>query len=259
MRHGQTLGAGKSEGTHAAEWPSFITKLKSRELVAEGTLALTFDTPAHFTFTPGQFIDIELMDAAETDEAGNIRGFSISSAPQEEAIMITTRVRNTAFKRTLNAMPVGTPVKIEGPFGNFRLHSAVRRPAVFLAGGIGITPFRSMLLDAAYRKLPHRVFLFYCNRRPEDAPFLREMESLARTNANYHFVATMTQLQHSNCVWQGERGFVDEEMLEKYLKNEKSPIYYTAGPPAMTNALHEMLLNCGINGDDIRSEQFPGY
>lgn len=261
MRHGQTLGTGRSEEihTHMAEWPSFMTRLKSREHVAEGTLALTFDTPARFTFTPGQFIDIELLDAAETDEAGNIRGFSISSAPQEDSIMITTRLRNTAFKRTLSAMPVGTPVKLEGPFGNFRLHGAVRRTAVFLAGGIGITPFRSILLDAAYRKLPHRVFLFYCNRRPEDAPFLSEMESLKEANANYRFIGTMTQMQHSNSVWQGERGFIDEKMLQKYLKNERSPVYYIAGPPTMANALHDMLHNSGIDDEDIRLEQFPGY
>lgn len=87
-----------------------------------------------------------LLDPAETDSEGNTRAFSIASAPQEDTLMIATRMRDTAFKRSLKAMPAGTAVKIEGPFGNLTLHNNAARAAVLLAGGIGITPFRSMAL-----------------------------------------------------------------------------------------------------------------
>jgi ferredoxin-NADP reductase len=131
-----------------------------------------------------------------------------------------------------------TEVKLEGPFGDLKLHTDVKRTAVFLAGGIGITPFHSILLDAARRKLPHRIFLFYSNRRPEDAAFLDELQALEKQDANYTFVGTMTEMEKSKHSWQGERGLINKEMLAKYLKGAASPIYYIAGPPAMVTGLH---------------------
>ncbi len=246
-------------GTNAAKWPMFMTKLRSREEVAERTMAFHFDKPAGFVFTPGQFIDIDLLNPAETDTAGNTRGFSISSAPYEDTIMVTTRLRDTAFKRVLRIMPLGTEVKIEGPFGNLRLHNTAKRTAVFLAGGIGITPFHSILLDAARRKLPQTIFLFFSNHRPEDAPFLGELQSMEKQNPNYKFIGTMTKMGRSKFPWRGELGFINKEMLERYLKGAPSPIYYIAGPPAMVSGLHAMLQEAGIDDDDIRTEEFAGY
>lgn len=243
----------------AAKWPIFQAKLKSRDLVAEGTMAFHFEKPASFVFTPGQFIDMDLLNPSETDAEGNTRGFSVSSAPYEDTIMVTTRLRDTAFKRVLKTMPLETEVKIEGPFGDLRLHNDVKRAAVFLAGGIGITPFRSILLDAARRKLPHHIFLFFSNNRPEDAPFLDELQSLENRNPNYKFIGTMTCMEKSTTSWQGERGFIDKEMLDKHLKTAPSPIYYSAGPPGMVKAMHAMLQAAGIDDDDIRTEEFTGY
>ena len=245
--------------TASAKWPTFLTKLTSREDVAEYTMAAHFEKPMSFTFTAGQFIDVDLLNPTETDDEGNQRGFSISSPPHEDVIMVTTRLRNTAFKRVLKTMPLETEVRIEGPFGDLRLHNDVKRTAVFLAGGIGITPFRSILLDAAHRKLPQHIVLFYTNRRPEDAPFLSELQALEAQNANYKFIGTMTNMDNSTAAWQGERGFIDVEMLDRYLKTTSSPIYYIAGPPIMVNALHTMLQKAGIDDDDIRTEEFAGY
>lgn len=121
-----------------------------------------------------------------TDEEGNKRGFSLNSAPDDPELMFTTRLRDTAFKRVLKTMPLGTPVKLEGPFGDFTLIHNPRRPAVFLAGGIGVTPFRSIARWAAHQKLPKRIFLFYSNRRPEDAPFLDELAGLASAKSEVH-------------------------------------------------------------------------
>jgi ferredoxin-NADP reductase len=236
-----------------------MAKLKSREEVAEGTMAFQFEKPAGWTFKAGQFIDITLLEPPETDAEGNTRGFSIASAPQEEIIMVATRLRDTAFKRVLKIVPLGTAVKIEGPFGNLTLHNNPARPAVMLAGGIGITPFRSILFRAANEKLTHRIFLFYSNRRPEDAPFLEALQKLEKENLNYKLIATMTDMEKSKQPWDGETGPVNKEMLERYLERAGSPIYYIAGPAGMVKGLHTMLNEAGVDDDDIRTEEFVGY
>jgi ferredoxin-NADP reductase len=222
-------------------------------------MAFHFEKPAGWTFKAGQFIDITLLDPAETDAEGNTRGFSIASAPQEETLMVATRMRDTAFKRVLKTMPLGTAAKIEGPFGNLTLHNNAARPAVLLAGGIGITPFRSILFRAAKEKLPHRIFLFYSNRRPEDAPFFEALQALEKENSNYKLIATMTGMEDSHKEWHGESGLINQELLARYLQNAVSPIYYIAGPAGMVKSLHTMLNEAGVDDDDIRTEEFVGY
>lgn len=242
-----------------ATWPIFMTKLKDRKEVAERTMAFQFEKPAGWTFRAGQFIDITLPNPPETDAEGNTRGFSIASAPQEDVLMVTTRLRDTAFKRSLKDVPLGTEVKVEGPFGSLTLHNNTSRPCVLLAGGIGITPFRSIVVRAAREKLAHKIFLFYSNRRPEDAAFLEELQSLQKENPNFHLIATMTEMDKSHRPWQGEKGLINQEMLSRHLKGVKNAIYYIAGPPAMVKGLHDMLNAAGIDDDDIRTEEFAGY
>ena len=166
--------------TAVATSSTFTTKLKSRQEVAEQTMAFKFEKPANWAFKAGQFVDLALINPPETDAEGNTRGFSITSAPHEDFLMVTTRMRDTAFKRVLHNLPLAAQVKVEGPFGNLTLHNNVARPAVLLAGGIGITPFRSIVFWAAKEKIKHRIFLFYSNRRPEDAAFLDELQSRER-------------------------------------------------------------------------------
>lgn len=242
-----------------ADWPIFMAKLKNRKEVAERTMAFQFEKPGDWTFKAGQFIDITLLNPPETDAEGNTRGFSISSAPSESFLMVTTRLRDTACKRSLQKVPLGTEMKIEGPFGNLVLHNNASRPAVFLAGGIGITPVRSILIRAAAEKLPHHIYLFYSNRRPEDAAFLDELESLQTKNPNFKMIATMTNMDKSHRAWKGERGHIDGPMLSKYLKGVKNAIYYITGPAGMVKGLHSMLNATGVDDDDIRTEEFTGY
>jgi ferredoxin-NADP reductase len=173
--------------------------------------------------------------------------------------MVATRMRDTAFKRVLNTMPFGTAVKLESPSGDLTLHNDVKRTAVLLAGGIGITPFRSMVFDAAKEKLPCRIFLFYSNRRPEDAPFLDELQALENENPNYQLVASMTEMVKSHRPWHGECGQIRQAMLSRYLKDAVSPIYYIAGPPEMVKGLHTMIKEAGVDDDSIRAEEFDGY
>jgi ferredoxin-NADP reductase len=245
--------------TTASALPVTLSKLVDRHEVAEGTAAFLLEKPSNWTFKAGQYLDMTLLNPAETDAEGNTRTFSIASAPHEETLMVATRMRDTAFKRVLKSMPLGSAVKIEGPSGSLTLHNDVKRTAVFLAGGIGITPFRSIVLRAAKEKLPHRIFLFYSNRRPEDAPFLAELQALEKENPNYKLVASMTEMAKSNQPWQGEAGLIDKEMLARYLKEAVSPIYYLAGPPEMVKGLHTTINAAGVDDDDIRAEEFSGY
>jgi len=244
--------------TATPTWPVFEAALVERDMVAEGTMAFRFAKPVDWTYRAGQFIDITLLDPPETDGEGNTRGFSISSAPSEDVIMVTTRLRDTAFKRVLRTMPIGTRVKIEGPFGDLRLHHAAR-PAVVLTGGIGITPFRSILIEAIRNGgLSYPVVVFHANRRPRDAAFLDELRVLAGQDANLTFVPTMSELDGSE-PWEGERGRIDASMLRRHLDGVSNAIYYLTGPPGMVHGLRTMLVDAGVDEDDIRTEEFTGY
>ena len=235
------------------------TRLERRETVAEGTMAFYFTRPRGFQFRAGQSLTTTLVNPPEMDGKGATRTFTIASAPQEAELMIATRMRDSAFKRYLKAAPAGTPLRIDGPNGELVLHDDPARPAVFLAGGIGITPFLSMARHASSQRLPHRIYLFYSNRRPEDAAFLAELQEMERRNPNYHLIATMAEAKKSAQAWSGETGFIRRDMLERHLPDTASPIYYFAGPPAMTMAMQEMLQGMGLGEDAMRYEEFYGY
>lgn len=251
----------KDQGSslNAVEPSIHRVRLIARREVALRTMALYFERPAGFSFNAGQFIDLTLLAPPETDSQGNTRAFTIASAPSEEQLLVVTRLRDTAFKRVLTGMPYGTMVSIEGPFGNLTLSETAVRPLVFLAGGIGITPFRSMLVEAATQHLPPRLVLFYSNRHPEDAPFLHELQDLQRKIPSYTFVGTMTQMGKSDGSWTGETGYLDHAMLTRHLQGIESPLYYIVGPPAMVKGIRTMLKNVGVDKADIRTEEFPGY
>src|SRR5215831_13138347 len=149
-----------SEFGELKKMTAHMLKLKQREEVAEGTIAFHMEKPEGFQFKTGQFITVTLIDPPENDAEGNTRSFSIASAPFEEDLVFATRMRDTAFKRVLRRLELGREIRISGPFGSFTLHTDASRPAVFLVGGIGITPFRSMILQAAKDKLAHKLYLF---------------------------------------------------------------------------------------------------
>lgn len=238
---------------------TFTSKLKEREALAEGTMGFYFSKPAGFQFKSGQYLDITLVDPPETDAEGNVRSLSIASAPEDERLLVATRMRDTAFKRVLRTAPVDLEVRIDGPMGSFTLHNNSAKPAVFLAGGIGITPFSSIIRHATKAGLPHHLYLFYSNRRPEDAAFMDILNELAKTNPNFHFIPSMSEMEKSAKTWNGETGFINRDMLARYLPNFQGPIYYVAGPPAMVTAMRQMLIAAGVDEDDVRTEEFAGY
>jgi ferredoxin-NADP reductase len=128
-----------------------------------------------------------------------------------------------------------------------------------LCGGIGVTPFRSIILNATQNKLPHHLFLFYSNRRPEDAPFLEELQALEKQNPNFKLIACMTGMEKSRQPWDGEREKIGREILEKHLGGLPSAIYYVTGPPGFVAGMRAMLADSGIDDDNVRTEEFGGY
>jgi len=239
---------------------AYTIKLLKKEMVAQGTMAFRFQKPVGFEYKAGQSMDLTLINPPKTDAEGNTRAFSYASAPSDDYLMVATRMRQTAFKDVLKELPEGAELSFEGPFGSMTLHNDIAKPAVLLAGGIGITPFHSMVKQAGHDHLPHKLFLFYSNRKPEDAVFLEELQKLQDANPNYKLIATMTDLANSTQKWSGETGYINKEMLNKYLGEDLStPIYYLAGPPQMVAALKKMLNESGVNDDYIRFEEFSGY
>jgi ferredoxin-NADP reductase len=248
-----------TEAVMAAQMASHTSKLVRREEVAEGTMAFHFEKPSGFEFKAGQFADVTLVNPPEADAEGNTRTFSIASPPFENELVFTTRMRDTAFKRSLKKVPLASEVTISSAAGSFTLHKNRAKPAVFLAGGIGITPFLSIVRQAHHDRLPHNLYLFYSNRRPEDTPFLDTMQNLEKTNPNLHLICTMTEMSKSKKEWKGEMVVIDQEMLSRHLATLQGPIYYSAGPPAMVVGMRQMLVGAGVDEDDIRTEDFAGY
>jgi ferredoxin-NADP reductase len=238
---------------------AYASRLLNRVEVADATMAFHFEKPTGFDFKPGQSADLTLLNPPETDAEGNVRTFSIASAPFEDHLMFATRMRDTAFKRSLKKVPLDTVVKMDSAMGSFTLHKNSAKPAVFLTGGIGITPFSSILRQADHDRAPHKLYLFYSNRRPEDAPFIEVLQNLEKTNPQFRFIGTMTEMSRSKKIWNGETGRLNKEMLSKYLNDLRRPTYYIAGPPAMVSGMRKMLVESDVDEDDIRTDEFAGY
>lgn len=242
---------------------SFEVALKSIKQIAEGTWAFVFEKPAGFQFKAGQHVRMTLINPIETDEKGSSRFFSLANSTQESELVIAMRMGPSAFKKSLEKMSIGEKVLIQVllnvPHGAFALHEDASKPAVFLVGGIGIVPVYSMIKDASEKKLPHAMILFYSNRRPEDAPYLAELQDLARQNPHFTLVSTMTEAEKSTQSWQGKTGLINATLLKQYVSDIQSPIYYVAGLPEMTSAMKNMLLDLGVSEGSINAEEFTGF
>jgi ferredoxin-NADP reductase len=238
---------------------AYQSTLLGRAEVAEGTMAFQFQKPPDFVFKAGQYIDLTLSGSQHGSSNGLTHTFSIASSPFDEELLVTTRMRNTVFKQALSILPIGSGVSIEGPMGSFRLHNNTARPAIFLAGGIGIAPFLSMLAYAAGEKLRHPIVLFYANRYLEDAAFMNPLWQLERANPRFRFVPILTRWDKNYRGWKGETGHLSTEMLVTQVGTLRGPIYYIAGPPTMVESTRRTLSEARVDEDDIRTEEFAGY
>ena len=212
-------------------------------------MAFRFTKPPGFAFKPGQAVTLFLTDPPPEPNSRQ-RIFSLVSAPFEAELAVATRMREgSAFKRALKSLPPGARLELKGPRGVMTLHEERSRAAVFIAGGIGITPFMSMLRQAAHDRLDQPLLLLCSNRRREDTPFLAELQDLERQSGSFRLLARMTDLD----------GFVDEATIKRFVSDAPVPVYYLAGPPAMVEAMKKLLRAAGVSDAEVRSEQFYGY
>jgi ferredoxin-NADP reductase len=233
--------------------------LVGRQRIARDTMSFWFDANgANFEFRAGQHADFVLTDPCMGSAGDNSRTFSLAGAPHDKGpIMIAMRMRKTDFKVALMTAALGTKFVVSRPMGSFTLHRDITRPAVFLAGGIGITPIRSILQQATQERLPHKLYLFYSNREAEDVAFLEEFESMTAQNPNFILIPTVTG--HRTLTWPYEKGHITREMLRRYLLGLKGPVYYMAGPSGMVTAMTDLLHSSGVSDDDLKTEEFGDY
>ncbi|WP_417310505.1 ferredoxin--NADP reductase [Devosia sp.] len=229
--------------------------LVAREDRADGISSFRFERPPGFEFTAGQAAYLTLLRLAEADARGRMRVFSLSGAPNESTLEITTRLGGSAFKRSLATLPIGAEVELEGPYGDLTL--APDRPAILLAGGIGITPFRSMVRDALARGRAQELALFYSVSSATQAAFADELTALAKRHPRFSFVPTISGDGTVPDGW--AQGRVSPALLARHVGQDVDAVYYVAGPPAMVEDMETMLLSSGVTRRDIRVEAFTGY
>jgi ferredoxin-NADP reductase len=233
-------------------------QIKEKREVAKGTLLVTFDLLGEeVDFAPGQYFFVTLPDVGYQDDKGLRRHITVVTSPNEKGVLgFATRMRDSAFKRSLGELPVGAEVDVESPKGNFVLPENTSRPLVLVAGGIGITVFRSMLRYIREERLPYRVTLVYSNRDRESTAFLDELKELAQEIPDLRLILTMTQ----DAGWEGETRKVDSQFFEDYLGEDLNEYtFLVAGPPAMAEGVQQALEEAGVQDENVIAERYSGY
>lgn len=231
-------------------------KVKSRHEIATGTLQVIFETSEPFSFKAGQYCFVTLKKLKYQDERGSRRQFSIVNSPNDKGIItITTRLSDSGFKKTLKELPLGEKVELGPIAGVFTLPDDTFKPLVFIAGGIGITPFMSMLSYLKEAGNPYNITLVYSNRDQNSTAFLNEVKGLAGSLPNFKLILTMTD----DANWQGEKRRMDSDFIKAYFHNVNNNLYMVVGPPGMVEAVQTSLLEAGALPGNIKIERFTGY
>jgi glycine betaine catabolism B len=183
--------------------------------------------------------------------------------------MFSTRIRDSPYKKRLSTLEEDAKVKVRGPEGQFVLHQDYSKPAVFLSGGIGVTPFRSMIKYATDKRLPTRITMFDSNRDRSNILFKEEFDDWAGINKNLKLIYTINEddqkeqsISSTENDWKGEYGRINKAMILKYLDTNvlNNSIFYICGPPGMLKAMQALLQEeLNIPKDRIKIEEFTGY
>lgn len=226
---------------------------------ARGTKSFFFDIVNDFspdetiTWLPGQYIYITLSKLNYPDERGSTRHFTISASPTEgKQVRVTMRMRQTSgYKKSLDELPIGSIVEGKGPQGTFTFSEETKNN-VFLAGGIGITPFRSMIKYNIDKKLNIPMYLIHSN---SDSEFVFKNE-FDNWTTNNQFV----KVQYVNT---SELGHLGSDMIEKYLDDWNLKLsectFWAVGPNVFVDAMEDALQKLKVAEDNIRTEKFTGY
>lgn len=237
-------------------------KIKNKQEIAQGTLMVTFELLGEqLEFKAGQYFFLTLPNLIYPDQRGSRRHFSIVNSPNEKGVLcLATRLSDSGFKKTLQKLPIGSEVEVGPIAGTFILSedlvfTSEGRKLCFIAGGIGITPFMSILRFVAEEKIPAKITLIYSNRNQGSTAFLKEVQDLANIIPNFKLVLTMTEDNQ----WNGEKRKVDAKFIKDYTSSLENPYFFVVGPPAMTEAVVEELHKIGIGDENIKIEKFTGY
>lgn len=228
---------------------SYDVKLLRKREVAEGTTEFTLEKPPGFEYRAGQFGDLVLPPSTGLDESNNKHGFSFVSAPFEDTLRMATRMRDSKFKNAAAKVPEGTPVKLLALWGDFTLQKNTSTPAVFITGGIGITPVRSIVAQASHDRTAHKLTLIYANRTPALAAYTDDFAAFATANPNFRFVPVYTATQ----------GHVNADTIRQNVADIAASRFYLSGPQGMVKSMRTLLMDVGADEDNIRTEEFEGY
>lgn len=211
-----------------------------------------FPRPAPLNYKAGQFLFV-------TINAGNEKlrkHFSFSTSPTENGfIEFTKRLTGHPFSNALDALKVGDWARIDAPYGNFTFEGEHEKIGM-LSGGIGITPLISIIRYCTDRQLKTKITLLYANRSEKDIAFKAELEEMQKRNKNLKVVFTV---EESSEGWKGYVGRIDASMLKREIPDYDETVFYTCGPPAMVEAMENLLNTLGVPQKQIKKENFAGY
>lgn len=239
---------------------TFVLPFIKKEQIAKDTFSFYFDrTKASFEFLPGEYIRIILPHENQDDRGAN-RYFSIASSPLErEFLMITTKVMQSSFKHALYNLAPGTNVQFWGPIGRFIFDEKNASPHVFLSGGIGITPYHSILNFIAAKNIQTPVTFLGSFSTVEELIYYSEFTAIATQHKNIQIIYTITHPEISQKQWEGETGRISDTMIQKYVDDIQNALFYIVGPPKMVQAMEEIVKGMGVSVERIKKENFVGY
>lgn len=239
----------------------FKVKLRDKREEARETKTFILERPQGFSYVAGQYAFFTVPELLIPDERGDTRHFTLSSSPTEDFLSFTTRMRKeSGFKQTLDQLELGTKLMMRGPNGVFVLENeSEQKEQVMIAGGIGITPYRSIIRYVADKNLSVPIHLICSNSLPEDIAFKDEFDTIVKNHENIKISYTVSRPEESKVGWDGLTGRIDEKMLGKLVPDLDQPTFWLCGPPGMVQALEELLDQLRVPADNIRVERFTGY
>lgn len=229
----------------------YKVKLLRKEKIANNTWLFVFEKPEEYIFIPGQYQTFILkLPNGKIDW----RDMTITSSPSHNELWMVTKVSEnpSLFKKALFALSIGETVDLEGPNGGFIIREN-KRPHVFLAGGIGVNVFHSMIRSVVENKLSTPITLLASFSKKEDIIFYEELKQLE--NEKIKVIYTLTKEKN----WDGEKGRITEKMIKKYTKDITNPIFMIAGSVEMVDDINNMLLSMNIPMESIKIDYFTGY
>lgn len=228
-----------------------------KERLAKDTWSFFFDKSGlQYNFLPGQYNNMTLITR---EKKADTRSFTLAASPLEETFFITTKIGESAFKKTLSHLTPGTLVTFQGPMGGFYLREKDIRPRVFLSGGIGITPFRSMMHYVARKKLPIPITLIASFSSVADILFYKELTGISLIHPHLRAIFTISDKKNIIETWRGEVGRISQSLIKKYVRDITVPLYAIVGSEKMTESIRKTLLKMEIPNEKIAVESFTGY